>query len=95
MAQVEPRAVPDALWAPIERRNARYCLLLKLATWSNVLTVVGVIFCSKDHVWRFVLPFMLAAMLTGAGGIAGGRRNLKRARQLMIEYHGCDPGPPP
>lgn len=89
------RPVPDELWQSIQRRHELCATLLKIGTWANAIAAGLILLSPMWFLVRVSAPFAFFALLTGALGIVLGKRNLARARQLMIEYHGVDPGPPP
>lgn len=98
----EPRSVPPELWAQVHRRWALSDTLSTLGRRTCLLTSV----CAIANAWlappswgvpvlvRLVAPlFMLGATL-GVAGLVIAERALRRARRLMIEYHGRDPEAP-
>jgi hypothetical protein len=92
--------VPDELWRPVVRLLDRGDVLHRVSRGCMLASTAVCVFrlaLNEHSPWhdqlflRLVLPLWLMSIILGFAGIAISEVALRRARRLMIEYHGIDP----
>lgn len=92
-----PRPIPDELWLPLKRRIELLQVVVIAAMITMSVASVALISVWWWPTWvafRIGVPLGIVGTLVGHVGLTCGRRALADLRQLIIDYHGIDPGGP-
>lgn len=90
--------VPEHIWRRIEEQWIAAALTFRIAGWvimtAGFVSVADLVVNDlRDPTWvrHVVIPLWLIGLFATACAIVMRRCAMRRARKLMIEYHGVDP----
>ncbi len=94
----DSRPIPDELWLPLKRRLQVLKVMAMVSSACMVFGACGFLLSiATTFDWmamRIGAPLGFIGLATALYVEPRGKRALADLRQLMIEYHGSDPGVP-